>query len=303
VRFSVCLNLDRPWTAVLDRALWAEGAGFDGLWLSDHLLPPAGDGSRKELLECWTTAAAIAVSVDRVTIGTLVSANTLRPPALVARMAATLDTLSGRRFILGLGAGGDESEHRALGLEFPPIRERLERLEEAAQMIRALLGGRSAPLADRRHGLDASAVSSHAGTVPLLIGGAGERLALPIVARHADRWCVWGSPGYVRRKCAILDACCAVAGRDPSAVARAALTAVFISPDRVECQRARAFAATAVPAAIVGSVDEVEGELQEYAAAGVDELVLNDVDLGADAAQRSLDTLVTEIAPSFRLPA
>lgn len=279
--FSIAPNLEQPWDAVLDSCRRAERAGWDGIWFSDHLMADEDRDPRTPVLECWTAMSAVAGSVPRVRLGTLVSANTFRHPALVAKMAATLDHITGGRFVLGLGAGGQENEHAAYGIPFPPIAERVARLEEAARLLKSLAPGLST------------------GSLPLLIGGAGERLSLPVVARHADEWSIWGTPGTMKRKGASLDACCRAIGREPAEIRRSAEVVLLVSDDPDLLARARARAAA--PASLIGTVDEVLDQLRHYAEAGVHELVVNDTPPAPGAGGRtSLDRFIGEVAPRFR---
>jgi len=198
----------------------AEALGFDSVWVYDHL-----QWEERTTFEAWTTLAAIARETSRVGLGQLVSCNLYRNPALLAKMAATLDAASGGRCLLGLGAGWDEEEYTAYGYEqpFPPPGERLRMLGEAAQVVRALRDGGPATVSGERHRIN-GARNCPAARVPLLIGGQGERVLLRIVAEHADACNFTDSldPEFYRGKLAVLRRHCEAIGRDESEILKTA---------------------------------------------------------------------------------
>jgi probable F420-dependent oxidoreductase len=182
------------WDGLAEVATTAERAGFDSLWVSDHLFldwgkyggPPEKQGS----LECWTTLAGLAGITERVRLGSLALCNDLRNPALVAKMAATLDLLSGGRLDLGLGAGWYEPEYRAAGIDFDSAGTRIRRAGEAAHVICRLLEGEEVKFSGRYYELDGAICRPgpvQSPRPPLWMGGKGD-LLLRTVARHADGW-------------------------------------------------------------------------------------------------------------------
>jgi hypothetical protein len=181
VDISVCLDAARSWPDLRELASAADERGMYAVYVPDHVL-----GYR----EAWTLLRAIAVSTERIRVGTLVLGVTHRHVAVLREMARTLGEVSGGRLLLGLGASGDEAEHRSLGLAFPPPGERLDILESAAEQLAN--DGRS-----------------------LLIGVAGERRTMPIAARYASAWHTWAEPDTFQNKCAVMDRLCGEAGREP----------------------------------------------------------------------------------------
>src|SRR5262249_36973609 len=166
----------------------------------------------------WSTLSALAALIPRIRLGTIVLGNGYRHPSVVAKMAAQVDIISGGRLLLGLGAGWQENEHTAYGIPFYTTRERLERLDEACQVIRSLWTQSRSHFDGRHYRLSTAQLSPKPVEQPhpeLMIGGAGERVTLQIVARHADHWNVWGGPEVLSRKSAILEKHCAKVGRDP----------------------------------------------------------------------------------------
>ena len=135
--FSAWPSTTNSWSELLSLIQNIEATGWDGIWLSDHFMPDEGDNTG-EYNEAWTTLAALAATVPRVRLGVLVSGNTYRHPAVLAKMAATVDIISGGRLVLGLGAAWQKNEHVAFGIPFYTVSERLRRIEEACQVIRSL---------------------------------------------------------------------------------------------------------------------------------------------------------------------
>jgi F420-dependent oxidoreductase-like protein len=279
MRFSFWPNPSQPFADVLELAHHVERSGWDGIWYADHFMPNADDTSTP-WPEAWVTLAALGAQVPRLRIGTLVTGNTYRHPAVLAKMAATLDHITGGRVVLGLGAGWQENEHRQYGIPFFTTAERLARLDEACQVIRLLFTETRSRFAGRYYQLDDASLEPKPlqRPLPLLIGGGGEKVTLRITARHADEWNVWGTPATLRHKMAILDRHCEAVGRDPKSIRRSAVALLFMSDDTAFVERMRA--RSPQQASIIGSPAEVRAIVEEYRAAGVDELIVPDFTLG-----------------------
>ena len=237
---ALCWNQYAPWPALLEAGREADQLGYDSLWTWDHLYPIVGD-SNGPIHEGWMTLAAWAQATTRVRIGLMVSANTFREPALTAKMATTLDHISGGRAILGIGAAWFEEEHRAFGLPFGSgAPERLRWLAEALPVLRGMLRGETPSAAGTRY--HTSGVRNLPPPVqpqlPLLIGGGGEKVTLRLVARYADACNIGGGVDTVRRKEAILQEHCRAVGRDHREIERTTIVgAVVIRDSRAEAQR------------------------------------------------------------------
>lgn len=256
----------------------AEAVGFDSLWIDDHLLCDEGDWTDPKL-EGWTTLAAAAAITRRIQLGTLVSANTFRSPGLTAKLAVTLDHLSGGRAVLGLGAGWFEREHDAFGIDFGAgFGERLDRLAEAVPLIRQLLDGErvthDGPVYRMRDAVCRPLPVQR--RLPLLIGGSGPRKTLPLVARHADIWNGRGDPAALRAIDGQLRALCDEIGRDHREIERSIYLNVLIRRTRADALaawervRRRHHPPTGEDRPeVVGTVDDVASGLREYAAAGI----------------------------------
>lgn len=244
LRIGILLwNQSPDWPTMERAARRIDELGYEHLWTWDHLHAIVGE-PQQPVFEGWLSLAAWAKVTPRVRLGLLVGANTFRNPALVAKMATTLDHLSGGRAIVGLGGAWFEYEHAAHGIEFgrsPGVR--LAWLDEAAGAVRRLLDGgevtseagghyafrrlRQEPLPLQRH-------------LPLMIGGAGERKTLRTVARYADMWNTTGSTDRLRHKVEVLHRHCADVGRDPSEIELTISCKPVIRSTDAEAKRAQA---------------------------------------------------------------
>ena len=311
MRFSLWTNAHDPIDTTLDLCAHVERSGWDGLWFSDHFMPNAPPRSTPTH-EAWTALCGAAACVPRVRLGTLVLSVTHRHPAVLAKMAATLDQISGGRLVLGIGGGWQETEHRAYGIPFPPIRERLERLEEACRVMQSLWIRERTTFQGTYYRLSDAALEAKPlqQPLPLLIGGAGEQRTLRIAARHAQAWNIWGTARRMRRKMAVLDRHCAVIGRDPRSIQRTAATLLILSDAPEDLRRAEALRRT--QPVLAGGVEAVRARVREYVDAGVDEIVIADFTpnpdrtlgpstLGEGAVKRAtLDRFIEQVAPAFR---
>ncbi len=296
MKFSLWPMPNQPWDHILRLARHVEATGWDGIWYADHFMPNSEDTS-VPWPEAWTTLTALAASVPRLRIGPLVMGNTYRHPAVLAKMAATLDHISGGRLVLGIGAGWQENEHRQYGIPFHNLATRLRMLDESCQVIKSLFAQRTTNFSGHYYSLrDASLEPKPLqDRLPLLIGGGGERVTLKIVAKYADEWNVWGTVDTLKKKMAILDQHCADCGRDPTTIHRTAVALLFMSENSGELAAARA-SSTSMPA-IIGTSAEVRDIVAAYEAAGVGELIVPDFTMdNLDRKIRSLDLFITEIA-------
>jgi alkanesulfonate monooxygenase SsuD/methylene tetrahydromethanopterin reductase-like flavin-dependent oxidoreductase (luciferase family) len=237
---ALCWNQYSEWPALLEAGIRADRLGYDSLWTWDHLYPIVGDSNGPNY-EGWLTIAAWAARTEHVRIGLMVGANTFRNPALVAKMATTLDHISGGRAILGIGGAWFEEEHEAFGLEFGSgFPERLRWLGEALPIMRGMLDGSEPTAAGPHYSSKATRnlpapIQPH---LPICVGGGGEKVTLKLVARYADMNNVGGGIEAVRRKEAILLQHCETVGRDPAEIERTTgIGTVFIRDDRAEAER------------------------------------------------------------------
>ena len=302
MKFSFWPQPTQSFAAVKGLAQHVEQSGWDGLWLADHFMPNE-DNTSAPWPEAWTTLAAIGATIPRLRLGTLVTGNTYRHPAVLAKMAATVDHISGGRVVLGLGSGWQENEHEKYGIPFYTVANRLERLEEACQVIKALFSESSANFDGKFYQLKDAPLEPKPiqQPLPLLIGGGGEKVTLRITAQYADEWNVWGTPKTLRHKMSILDAHCEKLGRDPKEIHRTAVALLILTDD--EKLAAKMNSSDGSPPRIAGSVAQLQAIIADYKDSGVDELIVPDFTLGMDLNEQklaTLDTFINEIAPAGR---
>lgn len=231
MRFGAAFWTNRTgWPALRDACLAAERAGWDSLWIDDHLLADEGDPADPKL-EGWATLSALAVLTERVRLGLLVGANTFRNPGLTAKLATTLDQLSGGRAVLGLGGGWFEREHQAFGLDFGSgFGERLDRLDEAVGLIRRLLDGETVTHDGRFYAMRDAICAPRPvqARLPIMIGGSGPAKTLRTTARYADLWNGFGMPERISATSHILRERCAEIGRPFEAIERTVTVHVVV---------------------------------------------------------------------------
>jgi F420-dependent oxidoreductase-like protein len=262
MRFGAALWVQRTtWPAVREAARAAEAAGWDSLWIDDHLVTDEGDWTASKF-EGWSLLAALAPLTSRIRLGLLVGANTLRNPGLTAKIATTVDHVSGGRVTLGLGSGWFAREHEAFGFETygVSIGERLDRLDEAVMLIRRLLDGDRVTHAGRFYTFDDALcaprpIQPH---LPILIGGSGPRKTLRTVARYADLWNGYGEVDRVTAATETLRERCTEEGRPFDRIERTVTMDVVIRNSAAEARRAYAALDAAQGLATGDDVDPTE---------------------------------------------
>jgi len=308
IRFGIQTPLEGATFPVLARH-WqaAERLGYDTVWLDDHfygiVTPPSDDA-----LECWTLMAALARETSRIRFGPLVACNGYRPPALVAKMACSLDHISGGRLEFGLGAGWFEPEFSGYGYPFPSAGVRLQQLDEAVRLCKLMWTAEQATF-EGRHYRVADAWCNPKPVQkpypPIMIGGGGEKVLLRLVAEHADRWNFSGSVEEFRRKIAVLEAHCGRVGRDPASIEKSWFGNVVIAPDaaalerRLAKRRAGAWAAVEQVSdlAMVGTPSQVVARIREYIGLGVTHFIAM---FGRVDRLDSTELFAREVMPAFR---
>ena len=302
MRFGFWPNPRSDYEATKTLAQHAEATGWDGIWLADHFLP-----DEDELIpvhECWITLAALARDVPRVRLGSLVTGNPYRHPAVLANMVATLDHLSGGRVVLGIGSGWQKNEHEAYGFEYGTAGYRLKKLEEACQVIKGLFHNDYFDFDGKFYQLKNAPMEPKPkqNNLPLMIGGGGEKVTLRIVAKYADEWNVWGDVDTLIHKMNVLDQHCEDIDRDPTEIERSAVALMFLTDDEARIKKLKAMDLP-MPA-IIGNVSEVIDIVSAYRDAGVNELMVPDFTLGtligADQVKMDLmEQFITEVAPAI----
>jgi F420-dependent oxidoreductase-like protein len=297
------------WPELVDVWQLADRTGFDTAWTFDHFFPIMSDPTGPQF-EGWIALTALAMKTERVRVGTLVTGITYRHPAVLANMGASLDVISGGRLEMGLGAAWFEGEHQALGIEFPPTGERIRRLDEACEIIKRLW---TQPVTDfdgryyhlRQAYCEPKPVQKP--RPPIMIGGGGEQLTLRVVAKHADEWNLFGSPGEFRRKTAILEEHCRAVGRDPASIEKsvAAPLALTLDPARADqlvadiAARRQADPEELKASMLWGTPDEIIRQVEAYRDAGVSHIILS---LRPPYDLSQLERFATEVIPAVREP-
>ena len=299
MRFGFWPGPNNSWSDTLALAKHAETTGWHGLWYADHFMPNAEDTSGPTS-ECWTTLAALGATVPRVRIGALVTGNTYRHPAVLAKMAANVDNISGGRCVLGLGAGWQENEHKAYGINFSTLGGRMNRFEEACQVVTGLFANAQTDFSGKYYQLTNAPLAPKPvqQPLPLLIGGGGEQRTLRIAAKYANEWNVWGTPEVLSRKGAILDQYCQEIGRDPKSIKHSTQGMLVLTDDSAAVERMKASGRPVIG----GDGPGVRAIIEQYAEAGVDEVIIPDFNLGAsvEAKKAIMDRFANEVMAHFK---
>lgn len=292
---------------VIERARAVEELGYDSMWLYDHLYSP-GQPDRPSF-EGWTLATYLLAQTSRLRVGHLVLCNNFRHPALVAKMAATLDVLSGGRLELGLGSGSVATEHGEAGLPWGTAGERSERLAEALELLTRMFAGSPTTFAGSHYrvaDLPSLPLPVQSPRPPIHVGGIGPRRTLPLVARYADVWNIptYGLAGWEesgRR----LDAECDAIGRDPRSVRRSHEAVLVLAPDESSLEEARAKALRRYGSSgfgveaggFVGTPPMVADRIATLAEKGISLFVFITHDR---ADRRTLELFADRVMPEFR---
>jgi alkanesulfonate monooxygenase SsuD/methylene tetrahydromethanopterin reductase-like flavin-dependent oxidoreductase (luciferase family) len=306
---GICLWTQRAgWPDIMRAAEMVDDLGFDHLWTIDHLLAPQGEPDQP-ILDGWSVLSGWATRTRRVQLGLFVGANTFRHPAQTAKLATTLDHMSGGRAIVGLGAGWFEREHQAYGLEFGQRPgERIGWLDEAAGIVRRLLDGETVTANGGHYRTEdlrllPRPLQAH---LPIMIGG-GEQRTLRAVARHADMWNAMGTPETLARKSGILADHCRDAGRDFGEIELTVGANIVVRRDRVAAEAVYADQLAANDATSVsnvtspeqqwlGSVDATVARIRRYIEVGIRGLV---VEMPAPFDLETLRSLARYVRPQL----
>ena len=298
MKLSIWPNASQSWDVILDQVRHCEDAGWDGVYVADHFIPSIGDETGPTS-ECVALMAALAAATERVRIGSLVFGHTYRHPAVLANQVATVDHISGGRVLFGLGAGWQENEHVAYGIELPPVKQRLDRFEEAVQIVKGLFAEERFSFKGQYYELTNAPMNPARADMDLLIGGGGEKRTMRIAAQHADEWNVWSTPEIMRGKIEVLKRHCDDVGRDFGEIKVSTQALLFMSEDEGFLDNIRA--AQLPMATMIGTPKQCAEILREYQEIGVDEFIVPDFTLPPPGPARNdlLDQLA-EVAAPFR---
>lgn len=292
MKFSLWPKNNRAPADLLEEARRADAGNWHGIWLADHYMPDTGDTNpaRGDVYEVWGVLPAVAAVTERLRLGTLVSPTSVHHPALLAKRSATIDRLSGGRFVLGLGAGWQINEHHAYGIELEPAGKRVSRFEENIQIVKALLSREQETVTF--HGefydftdapCDPKPVQS---PLPILVGTKGPRM-LRITCRNAGEWNTWGTPEVAAERRAALTEACEKTGRDPKTMWTSVNAMVGLGDGPPPSGRA----------VVSGSAQHLIDTFGRYSELGFDEFIVPDWNLGEDVSERrdNLDKLQSEV--------
>ncbi|TME21417.1 MAG: LLM class F420-dependent oxidoreductase [Chloroflexi bacterium] len=295
------------WGELVDIWQVADGLKFDTAWTFDHFFPIMSDPKGSQL-EGWVALTALAMKTQQVRVGTLVTGITYREPAVLAKMGATLDVITGGRLEMGLGAAWFQGEHEALGIPFPPVAERIKRLGEACEVIRRMWTEDVATFDGQYYQLKEAYCNPkpvQKPHPPILIGGGGEQLTLKMVARHADAWNAFGAPDVLRHKIEVLEGHCRAIGRDPQTIEKSVSVPPVLSKDAskldamlADMASRRAMTLDEAKAGMLwGSPDQAIKKIEAYRDMGVTHIILS-LRVPYDASQ--LELFAREVIPAVR---
>ncbi|MEU3012754.1 LLM class F420-dependent oxidoreductase [Nocardia asteroides] len=316
--FSNTSSVRELFPTVIAQARAAEAAGFDAAFVMDHFYQLPGIGSPDEpMLEAYTALGALATATDRIQLSTLVTGNTYRNPALLAKTVTTLDVVSGGRAVLGIGAGWFELEHQQYGFEFGTFTERFQRLEEALAIIAPMLRGQR-PTVDGAWYRTQNAMNEPRvrDDLPIMLGGGGEKKTFALAARYADHLNIIANASELPRKVEALHQRCAEADRDPATLETSFLAFVIADEDGDRARKQQAdmlsrygidlstlspaeIRATPADRQFVGTPDEVAEQIQTRVLDhGIDGVIVNMITNGhepgvIEAAAKALRPLVS----------
>ena len=288
-------------------ALWqfGERAGFDWISVFDHFYGGSPRGKSDPTFECLTTMAALAAATSRVRIGCMAACMLYRHPSILAKAAVTIDHISGGRAEFGLGAGWMEEEFVDFGYTFPPIGQRLSQLEEGIQILRSLFCDEQTSFQGKYYQLDNAVCAPKPiqTSLPLWIGGLGEKRTLRIAARHADGWNVHDiGPALFAHKNTVLNQWCALEGRDPATLRRSINLGFQMGADEHSAEKKKAALVALLPeirreGELMGGPQEVIERIGSYQEAGVEQI---NIGLPPPVDWEALQAFTEEVMPRFR---
>jgi F420-dependent oxidoreductase-like protein len=296
---------EQQWARAVEIAQLAEALGYDSLWVYDHVhnVPVP---STESMFECWTTMAAISQVTDRIRLGQMVGCASYRNPALLAKITASIDVMSGGRLDWGIGAGWYDQEYRAYGYDFPSAADRIRGMRETVEIVKALWSEPEATYEGRIYsvaGAQCDPKPLQKPHPPIWIGGGGEQLTLRVVARHADRSNFGGKPEEFAHKCEVLKDHCRAVGRDYDEITKTWSPDLFIRETEAELAAADPQSQWGEPfdswkaGNLVGTPEQIAEKLRTYEELGIGGVVTWCRDYPDDT---SLRLFAEKVMPSFR---
>ena len=290
MEFGVQVNVYRTtWDEVKASTLAMDAGNWDSVWYADHFIPPGANREQEAMtaFEGLAVAATAAGMTSKLRIGNLVLGNTYRNPAHVAKIAGTIDTMSEGRFTLAIGAGWYTREHQAYGWEFPSMKDRQDRFEEACKLIRDLIHSQEPVTHQGYYSVDAARLSpgnyDDSQPIPIMVGGTGPKRTLRTLARYGDVMNLdgWAGGGmslkYYQHKASILDKHCEDCGRDPSEIRRTLLMPCYITEDK---ERIEQIVKGLGEGTVAGSKQYIIDRIGEFQDAGIAEVMFGGIPSG-----------------------
>jgi F420-dependent oxidoreductase-like protein len=299
------------WTEWKNIVQWTEELGFESLWRSDHFFSFFGASRNIDSLDTLVAHTYTAAASSRIRFGPLVLSMTFRHPAILARMAAAIDQLSNGRFILGVGAGWNQAEHDAYGIELPAIKDRMDNLEESLKVMTAMFTQESANFQGKKYKLVDAPMDPKPAQKPMsiLIGGSGEQRTLRMVARYATEWNMGGGAvENYRHKREVLEQHCENEKRDPKTIERSLMASYITGENQAEVDKALDAAIERMPprfrppagtrrgpmGALVGTAPQIVEQIKAWEAEGVSRIMLQ---YTRPPARTDLEFVAKEILP------
>lgn len=311
MRFGFWLSSSDEWEQILALARLAEASGWDSVWVPDHFMPPAAgydpddsvatDDSRelRPTHESWSLLAGLAAAVPRVRLGAMVTGNTYRHPAVLAKQAATVDHISGGRLVLGIGAGWQENEHRRYGIPYGSVRDRADMLDEACAVITGLFANERTDFRGRHYRLSGAPLVPKPlqDPLPIMIGGKGQQRTIPTAVRYAHEWNGWCTPAEIRYYNALIDRLCTDASRNPAEIQRSVAVLLYLCDSETDAANLRA--QPSERPRLIGTVPQLIEQVAEYSAAGTDEIIIPNFNLSPYEASEIAQLFIAEVAAAF----
>ena len=301
-KFSVWPSPERSWSDVRDLAVYADTNHWYSLWYADHFMPNHEGSATQDgnVYECWSMIAAIAAVTERLRVGSLVSPTTFRHPTILANTAATIDQISGGRLTLGIGAGWQMNEHLAYGVDLLEGKDRVDRFEEAIQIIKSMLTDNRTSFAGQHFSITEAPCQPQPVQTPLpiMVGTGGPRMS-KITARFADEWNTWGHVSTATERVTTFAQACRAVDRDWDDIHKSVQAMFFLVDDQDTIEKIRKVAPN--DRSIIGSNEYIIDQIGQLIGLGFDEIIFPDFTLGKDAQTRldSYEKIRTEILNHF----
>ena len=301
-KFSVWPSPERSWSDVRDLAVYADTNHWYSLWYADHFMPNHEGSATQDgnVYECWSMIAAIAAVTERLRVGSLVSPTTFRHPTILANTAATIDQISRGRLTLGIGAGWQVNEHLAYGVDLLEGKDRVDRFEEAIQIIKSMLTDNRTSFAGQHFSITEAPCQPQPVQTPLpiMVGTGGPRMS-KITARFADEWNTWGHVSTATERVTTFAQACRAVDRDWDDIHKSVQAMFFLVDDQDTIEKIRKVAPN--DRSIIGSNEYIIDQIGQLIGLGFDEIIFPDFTLGKDAQTRldSYEKIRTEILNHF----